>query len=1412
MSSLPTFPKFSVHSEESSAGPRWRKWIDKFENLLCALDIQNDSRRKALLLHYVGDEAYDIYLSFSDAMKGIGAVDTDGNTNEYNVLKKSFTTYFTPKENQAFEIYKFRQAKQIEGENIDSFHTRLRTLASTCNFHDTDLEVFTQIIHGCSSARVRRRAMMGNYTLEKTLDEARAIELSEARATEIEGFGSGNSVKFVARGRHNQQNSRGGSSGHGSRGGSSRGGSRGGSGRGRFSLLDNDNPKGNNRRNFGGARQSDRGGPGNRGPHRGQSCNPGGVSICRYCGGPFPHPKHTPCPAKGKVCHLCSKVGHFSRVCKSSNRKVRHVVRETDCLYEDESESSQYHEHVFTETETSPKEPNVTVAINNTQVKLLVDTGATVNIIDYNSYKIMKPCPSLNSQSPMIFAYGSKSPLPVAGNFLAKVTFNNKTVMTKFFVMKSGHSSQTNLLSGQTAQKLDIVHFALASSPASEVGMKYPTLFDGKVGKITDVKIKLHIDETVQPVTQKHRRIPFHIRKDVEAELEKLEKQDIIEKVESPTPWTSPIVVVPKKDGGVRICVDMREPNKAIKRIKHPMPTIDDLISDLNGSTVFSKLDLSSAYHQLELDEDSRYITTFTTHVGLRRYKRLLFGVNAASEIFQNAIADLLSDIPGVKNVSDDIIVHAENQADHDTSLHLTLKRLESRGVKLNPEKCQISMRELVFFGHVFSGEGIKPDPQKITAIVNTQTPQSVSEIRSFLGMTQYVARFIPNYSQMTEPLRLLTKKDQPWMWGKPEETAFNTLKQALTSADVVAYFDPTVQTEVLVDASPVGIGAILTQKGKVICYASRALTETEQRYSQTDREMLAVVFGIEHFHIYLYGADFTVFTDHKPLLGMIKSQKPATARIDRWRLRMMPYNFNLKYRPGKDENNPADFISRHPDIQPKRDNAGEAYVRYVTKNVIPKSMTLEEVQAETNKDPKMKKLVTAIHTGKWTKDLEDYVKIKDELSVACGVVLRGHRLVIPETLQQKVVAIAHASHQGIVKTKQLIREKVWFPGIDKQVEQSVKSCIPCLSSNPSPIQREPLSMTPLPPGPWTEVAVDFAGPFPSGDYLMVVVDEYSRYPEVEVISSLSARTVIPHLDTIFARHGIPQTVKTDNGPPFNGQEFKTFSKELSFCHRKVTPLWPEANGEAERFIQTLNKHVRTATAENVNWKTHLPQFLRLYRATPHSSTKISPFEALNNRKMRCGLPECPAPATCTEKPEIHSRMMDNDKASKSRMKEYADERRHTRPNSLTPGDCVLIKQRKTNKLSTPFNPRPLTIIHRKGSMITATRGSKRIVRNSSHFRRVPINTPLVPEEEEEEEEEIPSYPDCTTTHHGCPHIPAPQATPPARRTEPPSARPAATQKSPRTTSSGSDARFVPSSRPTRARKPPNYLNDYITK
>ena len=249
-----------------------------------------------------------------------------------------------------------------------------------------------------------------------------------------------------------------------------------------------------------------------------------------------------------------------------------------------------------------------------------------------------------------------------------------------------------------------------------------------------------------------------------------------------------------------------------------------------------------------------------------------------------------------------------------------------------------------------------------------------------------------------------------------------------LIGALVMAYFDSGKPTELIVDASRTGLGAILTQNGKVVCYASRALTATEQRYSQTDREFLAVVYGVEHFHLYLFGSRFRVTTDYKPLIGIMNSRKPTTARMERWRLRLMPYEIDLVYNPGRDDRNPADYISRHSQDTPYRENAGEEYIRYIARNSVPKSMTLGEVKTATQSDQTLQKVMVALQTGKWyDKDIKNFAHFKDEFSVHDGLVLRDHRHVVPSSLQHKVVCIAHQSYQGIVKSKQCIREKSGF-------------------------------------------------------------------------------------------------------------------------------------------------------------------------------------------------------------------------------------------------------------------------------------------------------------------------------------------------------------------------------------------------
>ena len=330
------------------------------------------------------------------------------------------------------------------------------------------------------------------------------------------------------------------------------------------------------------------------------------------------------------------------------------------------------------------------------------------------------------------------------------------------------HGNTGSILSYHTARELGLIHITntIATSPstAAELVHKYDHLFHG-ISKIKDHAVKLYIDKSISPVAQPHRRIPFRQRKKVEDELQRQQDLDIIEEVDGPTPWVSPIVVVPKPKNPekIRICVDMRAPNTAIRREHHITPTVDDIVAQLHRSTAFSKLDLNHGYHQIELAPESRYITTFSTHVGLRCYKRLSFGVCSAAEIFQNAIGEILHDIPGTLNISDDILVHGVTTEQHNESLTRVFQALSDKHVTLNKEKCEFNKSSVEFFGHIFSKDGVAPDPKKVSAIKNAVAPKDRKEVASLLGLANYCSRYIPNFATVVTPLRKLTHQGEPW-------------------------------------------------------------------------------------------------------------------------------------------------------------------------------------------------------------------------------------------------------------------------------------------------------------------------------------------------------------------------------------------------------------------------------------------------------------------------------------------------------------------------------------------------------------------------------------------------------------------------------------------------------------------------
>ena len=985
-------------------------------------------------------------------------------------------------------------------------------------------------------------------------------------------------------------------------------------------------------------------------------------------------------------------------------------------------------------------------------ITALIDTGASVNVIDETQFEKLSPRPKITPTAARIYTYGGHTPIPLRGVIQVQVRNGEWSTYARFHVTEGRTGT---LLSCHTAEDLGLVFFAkqVHEAHAENILEDFPQLFKG-LGCLKGHRVKLHIDESVQPVALRHRRVPFHLRPAVECELEQLEKLGVIEKVVGPTPWVSPLVIAPKpkQPGAIRLCVDMRLPNKAITRERHITPTIDEIVADLNGACWFSKIDLNAGYHQLELEETSRYITTFSTHVGLRRYKRLSFGISSAAEVFQEAIRQALSGLVGVLNVSDDILIYSNTLEEHHQRLRATLQRLADCELTLHQKKCVFYTDSIEFFGYRFSRAGLQVDPKKVVAIRTASVPQNPTEVRSFLGMATYCGRFIPNLATLSEPLRVLTKKDQKWNWDQSAQQAFQKVKGALLAEETMAYFNPRRRTELIVDASPVGLGAVLMQEqGKEewgpVAYASRALSDTETRYAQIEREALAVRWACRHFHLYLCGKTFRVITDHKPLVPLFMgTARNGPPRIERWAVQLQPYSFEITYRPGV--NNPADYLSRHPpptlnqESQGDVDEGTEDFIKMVSDIACPKTLSIGEIAEATRNDPHLTKVREALPGKQWKyflaghqalndrdKRVRDQLwRIRDELSITQeGAVLRGHRIVIPSCLWDRVIDLAHQGHQGIAKTKARLRTKVWFAGMDDLVEERVRSCHPCAitgeEARPAPVITEPGCGT-----PWTHVSMDF-GSFPDGRFTLVLIDSHTRFPIVELVSSTAFHKVKKVLDQVFALLGVPAELKTDNGPPFQGHEFETYLRSMNVKHRRITPLWPQANGEVERFMRTLNKAMRIAVEGGQELECALQQFLRAYRVTPHSTTGCAPGDLLMNRDLRDVIPAGPhwKPALLNFPQAECKRARTNEQASRSR--------RAVRSN-LVVGDRVLVKDRHPGwKFRTRFEPEIWKVVGIKGTMVTAQCNRQEITRNVSWFKRTGGEAPRgdgeVPEEEE---------------------------------------------------------------------------------
>lgn len=586
----------------------------------------------------------------------------------YKAVTEKLTGHFAPKKNTVFERHVFRQAKQNAEETLDEFQVRLRKLAVTCEFENVDKELLSQIIEGTASTKLRRSALRDpEITVEKLITLGKSIENAERQAADMEAATEAN-----------QQINR---------------------------VREQENATKNKERYVRKRKTGRREG-----------------ATCSCCGGRWPHRRgKTSCPAWGETCHRCLNKYHFARCCKTKSKEKLNAVLRGEFVA-----TSSSGESVFHVKRSGSGIPHVNLKLNTKELEFCLDSGAGVNVISEVTWR-RTVNEKLHETKTKLTPYGVEGEIPVLGTFTGTFATEKQACRGEVFVVEGSHPS---LLCYNTAEALGLIKIVGKVHQVSTVNIskEFPALQNG-LGKLKYFAVKLKVDDTVQPVAVRHRRIPFRQRKAVKAEVKRLQALGIIEKVEGkgPTPWVSPVVVVPKKSDptAVRLCVDMREANRAIRRERHIMPTLDDVLTVLNGARYFSKLDLREGYHQLVLDEESRKVTTFSTHLGLWRYQRLPLGVNAATEIFQEAIRQVLPEEEGVINISDDILVSGRTLKEHDRRLRSVLKSLQEAGLTLNVKKCEVGLNRLTFFGHVFSSEGISVDPAKVEAIKKLTSPEN---------------------------------------------------------------------------------------------------------------------------------------------------------------------------------------------------------------------------------------------------------------------------------------------------------------------------------------------------------------------------------------------------------------------------------------------------------------------------------------------------------------------------------------------------------------------------------------------------------------------------------------------------------------------------------------------------------------
>ncbi|KAL3887489.1 hypothetical protein ACJMK2_027430 [Sinanodonta woodiana] len=873
---------------------------------------------------------------------------------------------------------------------------------------------------------------------------------------------------------------------------------------------------------------------------------------CGFCG-LFHERSKEKCPAWGKKCNSCSVKNHFKSCCK----KVQTVDQN------DKPEEATEEEFLLNYIDSSiHSKAKAKMIVNDCDVTFHIDTGAQVNTIQQRFVR-----KSQRIQKVSHLRMWNKSTAKSLGEATLTVAnpVNNETYDITFVIVPNELDC---LLGLKAVQELKLVTINTDNFIGS---------VKRHLGDLGEVKLRLTDD--AKPRALPARNIPLTVRTEVKEQIDLLIERGILIPVTEPTEWVSQMAITKKSNGSWRICLDPQPLNKVLVRERYRLPTFDDVVPGLHNAKVFTKVNVQEAYWHIRLDEKSSLLTTMIT-----------------PEIFQRKLNEALSDLEGTFTIADDIIIvgcgdnEIAAQKDNDEKLAKLYKRCEERHIVLNEGKKDMGP-EITFHGHRITPQCIKPDNDKIKAVLEMNAPADVTEIKRFCGLVQYIAKFVPNLSETLEPLRNLTRKNTP-------------VKQLLKQTDVLAIYDPNKDLVLQVDSSKDGLGAALLQDGHPLEFASKSLKPAERNWAQIEKEVLAVLYGLERFDQYTYGRPVIVENDHKPLETILKKPlSQAPKRLQDILMKMFRYNVTFRYVKGS-ELIIADTLSRAYSLSDDTELTRLKVCELEMFDKIPDARNTE-IRRETAKYTTCQLLIDRIIEG-WPQNKNDlkpevrpYFSIRDTLSFYDGIILKGEAVLIPKAWRGQIKEHLHSAHIGFDSMVRRARGTVFWLGMNQEIRQLADICEHCMERKPKR-QKEPLRQHDDGNYPWEKIGLDLFEI--QGRNYLLAIDYYLTFIA---------------LKKQFAQFGIPRIIISDGAPQFTSDEFSQFTKQWGIQHHVTSPYHPKSNGKAEGGV----KIIKGMMVKCLNSRTDQYEALLELRNTPRQDTGLSPAQMMFGRETRSMLP-----------------------------------------------------------------------------------------------------------------------------------------------------------------------------------------------